>query len=672
MSTRPKRAAASKAAAANTAIASGKTDTAAPARAPKNSKKRAAPGPSTATDPPAGDDADDDDEDDGSQPKKKKAKTTKAKAAPKTKAAPRKGRGKKSAPAIADSDNDADDAASDNDNSGATQGAAASNSSSATAAPAPPPKSPTPPKMITVLKRGAAPVDTFSGFAQTHDVLTNNGEVYDAMLHQTDVGKNSNKFYVIQLLHPVGNNGQCTLFTRWGRTGENGQTQKKGPFPVSSAIGEFEKQFKSKTAANWADRRTMVRKNGKYFWIERDFEADEDQEDDEEPAAEESDEKGKGKEKPREKTPESTAPEEVQNLIKLIFNVALMDAHLKELNYDANKLPLGKLSKATILQGFSVLKVLSEVLDQPGGPASTSRGGLNNACEQLSGDYYSIIPHAFGRNRPTPIRGKEHLKKELELVDALGDMSIASKLIQAKPSNGINQIDSRLEGLNLKSIEPLAPSSKEFKVLETYCHDSAGRTHGHMSGFNVVDVFKVERNGEAELFSGAGFDALESGQRMLLWHGSRTTNFGGILSQGLRIAPPEAPVTGYMFGKGVYFADASTKSLGYTHYHTSDQTGLLLLCEVATAPLLELEDADYDAGAKCKAANALATKGIGGIVPSGWEDVAELTGNDELKGVVMPVGKFDEKNRQNLWYNEYIVYDTKQIRLRYLLRVSFE
>ena len=29
----------------------------------------------------------------------------------------------------------------------------------------------------------------------------------------------------------------------------------------------------------------------------------------------------------------------------------------------------------------------------------------------------------------------------------------------------------------------------------------------------------------------------------------------GILSEGLRIAPPEAPTTGYMFGKGVYFAD---------------------------------------------------------------------------------------------------------------------
>ncbi len=62
----------------------------------------------------------------------------------------------------------------------------------------------------------------------------------------------------------------------------------------------------------------------------------------------------------------------------------------------------------------------------------------------------------------------------------------------------------------------------------------------------------------------------------------------GILSQGLRIAPPEAPVTGYMFGKGlfaftlssslllfrreesvshalsgVYFADMSSKSANY-------------------------------------------------------------------------------------------------------------
>lgn len=88
-------------------------------------------------------------------------------------------------------------------------------------------------------------------------------------------------------------------------------------------------------------------------------------------------------------------------------------------------------------------------------------------------------------------------------------------------------------------------------------------------------MFKVEREGEVERFK--EFKGLPN--KKLLWHGSRLTNFAGILryddsvlvdelrsnpicaacSQGLRIAPPEAPVTGYMFGKGIYFADMVSK-----------------------------------------------------------------------------------------------------------------
>ena len=53
------------------------------------------------------------------------------------------------------------------------------------------------------------------------------------------------------------------------------------------------------------------------------------------------------------------------------------------------------------------------------------------------------------------------------------------------------------------------------------------------------------------------------------------------LMQGLRIAPPEAPVTGYMFGKGVYFADMVSKSANYCRTSSADNIGLMLLCEVA-------------------------------------------------------------------------------------------
>ena len=39
--------------------------------------------------------------------------------------------------------------------------------------------------------------------------------------------------------------------------------------------------------------------------------------------------------------------------------------------------------------------------------------------------------------------------------------------------------------------------------------------------------------------------------------------------------------TGYMFGKGIYFADMVSKSANYCYTSKSNPTGLLLLCEVA-------------------------------------------------------------------------------------------
>ena len=47
------------------------------------------------------------------------------------------------------------------------------------------------------------------------------------------------------------------------------------------------------------------------------------------------------------------------------------------------------------------------------------------------------------------------------------------------------------------------------------------------------------------------------------------------MSRGLRIAPADAPVTGYMFGKGVYFADCASKSANYCHASNEQPYGLL-------------------------------------------------------------------------------------------------
>ena len=70
-------------------------------------------------------------------------------------------------------------------------------------------------------------------------------------------------------------------------------------------------------------------------------------------------------------------------------------------------------------------------------------------------------------------------------------------------------------------------------------------THKAKYNLTILDAFTVSRHSESERFE----PWLDLHNHQLLWHGSRVSNFVGILSQGLRIAPPEAPVTGYMFGK---------------------------------------------------------------------------------------------------------------------------
>ncbi|KAF9456807.1 PARP-domain-containing protein [Collybia nuda] len=487
------------------------------------------------------------------------------------------------------------------------------------------------------------------------------------MLNQTDVSsnQNKNKFYVIQLLHTIGNNAQSSLFTRWGRVGEGGQQQIKGPWPSSTAIAEFKKQFKTKAGVAWEDRVGMVPKKGKYTWLERDFEDDKEEED-----------KAESSKKEDIIIPDSALHPEIQELCNLIFSTSIIDAHLSSMNYDAKKLPLGKLAKSTILSGFAALKTLAEVIEKPDGDTAKQYGGVRAACEQLSGAYYSIIPHDFGRQRPIVIGDVNLLKKELELVDALGDMEIASKLIASTVladdnGNPINPLDANFRSLGLTSMDPIMKGSSEFKALEAYARDTHGATHRNIN-VSIMNAYRVERASETAAWTEAGHDKIPDGDRLLLWHGSRTTNFAGILKQGLRIAPPEAPVTGYMFGKGVYFADMMSKSANYCYSYLSNDTGVLLLCEVAAKPFNELTNAEYDADKLCKSLNKMSTKGVGRTQPVLWKDAGEALNNDGLEGCFMPDGPGQDVSPPGayLQYNEYIVYDPSQIRLKYLLMVK--
>lgn len=136
-------------------------------------------------------------------------------------------------------------------------------------------------------------------------------------------------------------------------------------------------------------------------------------------------------------------------------------------------------------------------------------------------------------------------------------MEIAGKVISNAETVLENPIDAKYNALR-SEIVPLAPNSGEWNIINDYIKNSHGPTHSAYT-LSIESIFKIDRNGEEDAFRSCTVKT----NRKLLWHGSRTTNFAGIISEGLRIAPPEAPVTGYMFGKGVYFADVCSKSANY-------------------------------------------------------------------------------------------------------------
>ncbi len=66
--------------------------------------------------------------------------------------------------------------------------------------------------------------------------------------------------------------------------------------------------------------------------------------------------------------------------------------------------------------------------------------------------------------------------------------------------------------------------SEEYRRIVDYLRLTHAATHSTYS-LEVVDVFDLERDGESKRYE--AFKTMSN--RMMLWHGSRRTNWAGIL-----------------------------------------------------------------------------------------------------------------------------------------------
>ena len=505
---------------------------------------------------------------------------------------------------------------------------------------------------------------------------------YNAVCNSFDIQTGVNKFWKMQLLCTGAARPKYYVFRAWGRVGGDEESRGSGRGPqtggdtihefgegaagLEKALKQFTQQFKQKCAVEFLDCKPPCQHPGGYNVTLLAGQGAADAAETARQAAASS----VAASRPVSVMPSTLCPE-VEEFVALIHSEKMMQQQLKEANIDLEKMPLGSISDRQVSAGYEVLREIGERLTNP----LPNAGQQQQKLMSLSNKFYNTIPHTFARQDTPPIISTvDQLRAKSDMVESL--LSVAQGLSAKLGEMDAQEHPTDAAFRRLKCGLDLA-TEEEAEMVKEYTRLTHASTHNSYR-LKVKHVFRAARDGEAAAFE----KHRATSNRQLLWHGSRLTNWVGILSQGLRIAPPEAPVTGYMFGKGLYFADMVSKSANYCMGTSANPTAVMTLCDVALGSPYERITADPEAAEHTKAHGNDSCFGIGRTCPdpAGTRTLAS--------GATVPMGKggpnqYLEDNVERLkqaegtrapalQYNEYIVYDTAQVEMKYVVVMEMD
>ena len=291
-----------------------------------------------------------------------------------------------------------------------------------------------------------------------------------------------------------------------------------------------------------------------------------------------------------------------------------------------------------------------------------------NEIMALSSRYYELIPKEKYKNSCIlPFDRLDDVKNEIQIIDNLTYVEKAVNILLGANNkiNSINPLDYIYNSLQTY-FELLKNDSPEFMTIEKYINNTS-------SFDKVINIFRVTRKGETDRIN--KFKDLPN--HFLLFHGTKIFNLIGIFSNGLKIAPPEAPMTGYMFGKGIYLADMYQKSINYcdTIQDKSNPKKIktysfILLCEAALGRMYEPKRNEKLDLEKLPFLNQ-GYNSLKSVSSSGPDPNKNFVCNN---GITIPLGNIVSYNSNAIEYStahpEYIVYDTAQVKIRYIVKME--
>jgi poly [ADP-ribose] polymerase len=494
----------------------------------------------------------------------------------------------------------------------------------------------------------------------TRVVKCGENDYYHAMLIKVNLERNSNSYFQLQLLQST--NRTFHVWTKWGRIGTDiGSSKLAIEFSLAAAVATFESKFLEKSGNEWSARHVFEKKAGLMHLMDDSADA---------VGAVDSNGGGGGGEGgvalgDMEDGNDSQVPSRldpaVQLVMRLLFNHRNVEVMLEAMQFDSRKMPLGKLTQATIEQAFSVLTLLESALSSPTPSVA--------AIQSQTARFYTLVPHvADAAKSLPPLDSLAAVREKIRMVETLRELIVLQSMFATPGTATLSPLDARYAKLQCR-LEPVPVDSEIHRNVVRI----AAETHEPLKvRCRVSRVFRVSREGEADEFRAA--QAELSHNARLLWHGSRLVNFVGILSQGLRVAPKSAPKTGYMFGKGVYFADVFGKSAEYCHATpapgSATAPGLMLLNEVLLGDSHTLDEGQYVEPSELRFLGRHSVHGRGKQAPSG-APVAVDPAEPQLTAAVGPLSADYDGGKRELDHSEYVVFDPSHIKMRYLVLLEF-
>ncbi len=445
--------------------------------------------------------------------------------------------------------------------------------------------------------------------------------VKKAVLQVTDIVNNNNKYYGLEL-HKGGS--KFRVFTHYGRTDDleknpnSGAKECRFADSLAEAEGIYDDIYKQKTSPRKGYKELSLASSKIGSQQARGTSSGE-------VDAKTLDKLAKADKKSKPIQQRLNLHTNIQELLKYIFSEAknkLTTTVSATITANGIETPLGVLTVGQIEKGEKILSELYDLYKKKTKPGDAK-------FLELSGDFYSAIPHRLGRTREAiasaVINNMAAFQQKQDTLQLMKDM-----LSVNGNGGGVlynEQIDQQYNSLkcDLSAVERNDPV---YKKMEDYVIKS--QIH---RGIKVKNVFTVKRPVEW-----AEFTSNIDNQRML-FHGSSIQNWVGLLSRGILL--PKIVVSmgvhrtdaGWL-GSGIYFGDAACTSANYAASGRKG-TSFMAIARVALGKMMKYREITY--GLKAP--------------PPGFNSCHGVRGSEFAD-------------------DEFVIYDGKQQRMEYLVEFS--